>query len=130
MAQKRKRKTNTKGNADAEYSEQDSHVSDIEHQTSNIEHKTEICPLCERQLAGVCTKHHLIPVSRGGKHTETVLLHKVCHDKIHSAISEKDLKKLYNTVEKLRAHPELIKFIEWVKKKPPAFYDVSRRKKK
>ena len=90
----------------------------------------ETCPLCDRELAPPCTKHHLIPISKGGKHTETVLLHKICHDKIHSVISEKELMKNYNTINKLKTHPELIKFIEWVSKKPPAFYDVSKRKKK
>lgn len=89
-----------------------------------------LCPLCDRPLADPCSNHHLIPVSKGGKHTETVLLHKICHDKIHSVIKEKDLKRTYFTVEKLRHHPDLIKFIEWVRKKPAEFYDPSSRSSK
>jgi hypothetical protein len=88
------------------------------------------CPLCERPLAEPATRHHLIPVSKGGKFTPTVLLHKICHDKIHSAIKDSELKTKYNTIEKLRHHPEIIIFIEWIKNKPPDFYDSSKRSSK
>ena len=32
----------------------------------------------------------------------------------------------YNTADKLRAHPEMQKFIKWVRKKDPEFYDRNR----
>ena len=43
-----------------------------------------------------------MPLSKGGRGTTTVLLHKICHDKIHSAFTEMELKRHYNTIEKLR----------------------------
>lgn len=66
--------------------------------------------------------HHLVPRLRGGKGGPTVLLHQICHNEIHAAISEAELARLYNTVEALRAHPRLEAFIRWVQKRPPAFH--------
>jgi len=84
------------------------------------------CPICGRELiAGPSVnEHHLIPRSRKGK--ETITLHRICHSKIHSLFSEKELAMEYNTADKLRAHPEMQKFIKWVRKKDPEFYDRNR----
>ncbi|MBC8033930.1 MAG: HNH endonuclease [Chitinophagaceae bacterium] len=88
------------------------------------------CPLCGRTLAVPCTRHHLLPVSKGGKGTTTVLLHKICHDKIHRVFSEKELQKYYNTVERLREAEAMREFIHWVRKKDAGYYDVSLRQKR
>ncbi|RYF97373.1 MAG: HNH endonuclease [Chitinophagaceae bacterium] len=87
------------------------------------------CPLCGRPIADPWNKHHLIPVSKGGKHTPTIILHKICHDKIHAVLSEIELKREYHTIEKLSKHPEIEKFIRWVRNKEPEFYDTSVRMK-
>jgi hypothetical protein len=82
------------------------------------------CPLCDRELDELSTdKHHLIPKTFKGK--DVVLLHKICHRKIHATLTERELLKTFHTVESLRAHPEISKFITWVSKKPPSFYDCS-----
>ena len=82
-----------------------------------------ICPLCGRPIPeGVPqSRHHLIPRLRGGKGGETVLLHQICHKEIHATLSEADLARNFATVEALRAHPRLAKFIAWVSKRPPEF---------
>ncbi len=85
------------------------------------------CPLCGRPLAGICNRHHLIPISRGGRGTTTLLLHKICHDKIHAVLPESELKRYYHTVERLRGQEEIAAFIKWVQKKEPEFYDRSVR---
>lgn len=90
----------------------------------------DLCPLCNRLLAEPSNKHHLIPLSKGGKGTTTLLMHKICHDKIHTVLTEMELKRWYHTVERLQAHPEIARFIHWVQKKEPQFYDRSARKKK
>ena len=54
------------------------------------------------------------------------MLHKVCHAKIHSVFTESELARVYNTIEKLLEHPDIQKFVEWVKKKPPEFYESSK----
>ncbi len=59
---------------------------------------TNICALCGRDLAEPCNKHHLIPLSKGGKNTSTILLHKICHDKVHAVFAEKELKRYYHTI--------------------------------
>lgn len=92
----------------------------------------EKCPICNRELGeeSGTSKHHLIPKSKGGKYTDTIVLHNICHRKIHSVFTEKELKQEYNTIDKLIAHEEIAKFIKWVSKKPPEFYEKSRQMKR
>lgn len=99
-----------------------------------MEETEDICPLCGRQIAEPANKHHLIPVSKGGKNTRTILLHKICHDKIHAVFTENELKRQFNTIDQLQQQDEIAIFIKWVRKKEPEFYDKSvktrsRRKK-
>jgi len=79
------------------------------------------CPLCDRPmvLGATIDEHHLTPRSQGGR--EKFRLHKVCHLKIHQALKPRELARQYNTWESLRTHPEVAKFIDWVKKRPPEF---------
>lgn len=81
------------------------------------------CPICDRDMikGPFIDKHHFTPKCRGGKKTQ--YLHKVCHRKIHSIWTEKELEKDFNDPNKVCAHPEMIKFIAWIKKKEPNFYD-------
>ena len=47
----------------------------------------------------------------------TVSLCKDCHSAIHDLIpSEKELGRNYYTVELLKAHPQMAKFLDWVRK--------------
>lgn len=86
------------------------------------------CPLCGRVIpAGVRqSRHHLVPKLRGGKGGETVLLHQICHNQIHLVASEAELARQFSTIEALRAHPELARFIRWVAKRPPEYYAVTK----
>lgn len=92
------------------------------------------CPICNREmLKGInVDRHHLIPKCKGGKITE--YLHRICHQKLHATFTENELAKEYYEIEKLRAHPEIEKFIRWVSSKPLDFYDsncdTSNRSKK
>jgi len=89
----------------------------------------QICVICDRKLGSekLISKHHLIPKSRGGKNTETILIHNMCHQKIHSVFTEKELKAEYHTVEKLKSSEEMAKFVKWISKKDPDFYQVNKR---
>ena len=91
-----------------------------------------ICVICDRELGDSKTisKHHLIPKSKGGKNTPTILIHNICHQKIHSVFTEKELRDEYHTVEKLKQHEEMQKFIKWVAKKDINFYQVNRQMKR
>lgn len=88
-----------------------------------------LCPLCGRMMAHPCNLHHLLPKSQGGKNTPVILLHKICHDKIHAVFTEKELKKYYNSIERLQQNEEMARFIKWVRNKEPEFYDKSVKKK-
>ncbi|MBK9450410.1 MAG: HNH endonuclease [Bacteroidetes bacterium] len=81
------------------------------------------CGICGRDLieGRSINEHHLKPKTYKG--TETVTLHVVCHTKIHSIFTERELLDFYHTLERLRDHPEMEKFIKWVSKKEPDFRD-------
>ena len=83
------------------------------------------CVLCERPLSMPFDDHHLIPKSKGG--VKTVTLHRICHSKIHSIFSRTELKQKYNSIEEIKKHAEIKKFVTWISKKPASFY---RRTKK
>jgi hypothetical protein len=85
------------------------------------------CDLCNRELP--TTEHHLIPKTnhknkwfRKNFSIKDMRTRKIdacadCHPAIHKFIpSEKELGRYYNTLEKLLAHPQISKFVEWVKK--------------
>ncbi len=91
---------------------------------------TSKCPLCGRDMAEPTNKHHLVPLSKGERDTPTVVMHKICHDKIHSMFSETELKRYYHTVERLQEHEDIVKFIKWLRNKPPEFYDRPAKMKK
>lgn len=90
----------------------------------------ELCPLCNRLLAEPCNRHHLVPLSKGGKHMPTILLHKICHDKIHAVLTETELRNYYHTIERLQEREEIARFIKWLRDKPPGFYDKSAKMKR
>ena len=88
------------------------------------------CELCQREAVSV-TRHHLIPraVHRKPRTTRTfkpgelkgriAILCAACHKFVHSVLSEKELAAEYTTLENLRTHPEIQKFVQWVSNKPP-----------
>ena len=81
------------------------------------------CPLCDRPMvAGPSVNlHHLVP--RRFKGREAVTVHRICHDKIHAVLSDKDLRDRFQTVALLREQPEIAAFRQWVARKPPTFVD-------
>lgn len=81
------------------------------------------CPICGRDMikGPSIDRHHFLPKCRGGKETEFV--HRICHRKIHSLFTEKELEKTYFTSESIKLNPEIQKFVKWVSKKDPHFYD-------
>lgn len=81
-----------------------------------------ICPLCSRMLGDVrVSQHHLVPKSRGGKIQD--YMHDICHTKIHHVFTNKELEDYYNTADRLLEHPEIQKFVKWIAKKAPEYYD-------
>jgi 5-methylcytosine-specific restriction endonuclease McrA len=91
-----------------------------------------LCPLCGRPLGEVnVDRHHLVPKSLKGR--EQFSIHKICHRKIHSIFSERELLRAYHTWDALKGHEDIRSFIGWVAKKPPEFYTrtfTANKKKK
>lgn len=84
-----------------------------------------ICPLCDRPIPSAQRDaHHLVPRSRGGR--QTTFLHRICHRQVHALFTEAELARDYRTADALRAHPELIKFVAWVQRKPNDFFERTR----
>ena len=85
-----------------------------------------VCALCDRPIPpALRDAHHLVPKSRGG--VTTVSMHRACHKQIHALFTETELAKKYASPQALRAHPELARFIHWVKDKPSDFNPPARR---
>jgi hypothetical protein len=68
-----------------------------------------------------------VPKSRGGR--ETVDVHPICHRAIHAALDNKALARDYSGADALRAHPEIARFLSWVKNKEPDFHAPTRRRR-
>lgn len=86
-------------------------------------------PICElHQGEGYdMSDHHLVPQTRHKnkrvkrefdkvERNKKIEVCQPCHSKIHSVFTEKELERDYNTLEKLQVHPEIAKFIVWIRK--------------
>jgi len=94
----------------------------LERQAQDIPGDVWICPICDRLIPRTQKDaHHLVPKSKGGRATE--YLHRICHRQIHALLSETELARYYNTADALRQHPEMQKFIAWIKTKPDDFFE-------
>ena len=90
------------------------------------------CVICGRLLDPETSQnHHLKPVTFKSRTKEVhqqdnlVTIHKMCHQKIHSVFSEKELFDYYHTVDRITEHEEMQKFIKWINKKPLDYYSKS-----
>lgn len=86
----------------------------------------ERCALCRRLLGRRVEWHHVVPKSEGGR--ETVPVHPICHRTIHATFSNVELARVYPTIEALREHEDIRRFLGWVDDKPPDFHAPTRRK--
>ena len=71
--------------------------------------------------------HHFVPKSQGGR--VATPLHRICHRKIHSLFTERELARLYNTPAALLADPGIQTFVAWVARKHPEYFDRTRTAK-
>ena len=86
------------------------------------------CELCGRAAQDL-TRHHLIPRTRHKNKRNkkmfdrqeihrTVDLCRPCHRHIHATLDNKTIEREYNTVEALLSHPDISRFVAWIRKKP------------
>ena len=57
-------------------------------------------------------------------------LHQICHSKIHSLFTEREIEVKYFTIEKLLNNEEIVKFVNWLTNKPNDFYDSTKMKRR
>ncbi|NIP73187.1 MAG: hypothetical protein GWO16_09250 [Gammaproteobacteria bacterium] len=98
------------------------------------------CELCGRAVPEL-TRHHLIPRARHGKRRtqrrfarEEMRAHilwvcRPCHKHVHAVCSETSLEARYNTRERLLEHPDIRRFIEWIRSKPAGYLPRTYSKK-
>ena len=86
------------------------------------------CFLCGRPLGRRIEYHHIVPKSRGGR--ETASIHPICHRKIHAALTNKELERDFADPSALRAHPEIAKFLDWIRDREPDFHAPTRRRQR
>jgi len=86
-----------------------------------------LCFLCGRKLGRRIERHHPVPKSRGGR--DTVPVHPICHRIIHSTLPNQALERDFADVASLRSHPEIARFIAWVRDKPSDFHAPTRRRR-
>jgi hypothetical protein len=89
------------------------------------------CELCQRAVPER-EKHHLIPRTRHRNKKNKkdfdrdevkgrlAWLCPACHDQVHALLTEKELERHYNTLPDLAGHPQLARFVRWVRKRPAA----------
>ena len=82
------------------------------------------CWLCERPFDSLTEWHHPVPRSKKGK--RKVAIHPICHEAIHRAYTNSQLARMGEDRTAILAHPDIAKFVEWVKDKPPDFHAPTR----
>ena len=80
------------------------------------------------QVGPSVDRHHWVPRSEGG--TDWSWLHAICHRKLHSLFTERELAGLYPDAASLRAEPRMARFISWVRKRPPRYRSRHRAPKR
>ncbi len=85
-----------------------------------------VCAICLRPEQKL-TKHHLIPrarhkkksvreaMSREEARSSILLVCRSCHNQIHAVLSERELEREYNSLEKLLEHPDIASYATWIR---------------
>jgi len=87
---------------------------------------TGTCEMCLRDGVKL-TRHHMIPRtthkrkrtrkqhSREDMRGRILMICGGCHNQIHVLLTERELADEYNTVDQLFAHPDIAKYIAWIR---------------
>lgn len=85
-----------------------------------------VCELCLREPEKF-TVHHLVPRSQGGKLGPKAKLCPTCHRQLHALFSEATLAKELQSLDQIRANPEMAGYLSWARKqKGPTNFRVRR----
>lgn len=56
----------------------------------------------------------------------TIRVCRPCHNQIHAVCSDKELAEERSTRDTLLAHPEIRRFVDWIRKRPSGYKPHSR----
>jgi hypothetical protein len=103
---------------------------------------TDRCELCGRRETEL-TAHHLVPRSQHGRLTRihddfdidaarqrVARLCPGCHRTVHAVLSDRELADAYASIEALRRHPEIARFVAWARRQQPGKRIPVRRPKR
>ena len=98
-----------------------------------------ICELCDREVDEV-QGHHLIPQTRKSRRvkrdrskeerTGKIWICRACHDNLHALFTEKKLELELNSLDRLKSHPDVEKFIQWISTKSKDFIPKTRKRQR
>ena len=80
-----------------------------------------ICELCNRSVS-MLTKHHLIPLEKGGKKLDTIHLCPTCHTAIHALFTNRELASRFNSLERIKNDFKIIKYLKFIENIPGDSY--------
>ena len=90
------------------------------------------CQLCDREVESL-ERHHLVPrKGRSGKRPSeaVVLVCAQCGDQVHMLFDNKTLRDELNTIDALRANPDMARYLDWIRRKPDTRFPVRKRRLK
>ena len=84
------------------------------------------CELCDRPCPKL-TEHHLVPRQetkrRSKRHRAdlgpTIDICPPCHKQVHTLFTNKELAADLNSADRLKSHPAMAKFLDWIAKQDP-----------
>jgi len=83
------------------------------------------CWLCGRPIETRLQWHHPVPKSKKGR--GTVPVHPICHKTIHVNFTNAQLARIGDDPDAVREDEAIVRFVEWVRGKPPDFNVPTRR---
>lgn len=99
-----------------------------------------ICALCRRPVPDL-TEHHLVPRREHARlrgspgfdleaaRRATVSLCRACHRTVHAELTHRELADTYNTLESLRRHPGVARFVAYARRQRPSKRIAVRRRR-
>lgn len=95
-----------------------------------------LCEMCERPMN--LTAHHLTPRVTHSRYLKQgytreflntcIMICRPCHSKVHSTEDERTLAREFNTLEKIMAHPEIVRWVSYARKQKARIKPVKKSK--
>lgn len=63
--------------------------------------------------------HHLVPKQQDGTDGPTLDVCPPCHRQIHALFDNKTLARELDSIDKLAGHPDMRRFLRWIRKQAP-----------